>query len=177
MHLEYFSLAQLAGYLVLILGIIAYLQRVDWKLKLVDASQNFAYVVHFLLLGDSGAATSAAVACTCSLVSIKIRSMTLALIFIAVNIALGLVFFHQWYELLSVLATCFTTWAMFMMSGIRMRLTILCATLLWLANNILCGSIGGTLMEVFIGTANVVTITKLCIERAKERHANLCKDA
>jgi hypothetical protein len=174
MHLEYFSLAQCAGYLVFVFGILAYLQKVDWKLKLLDASQNLAYIAHFLLLGNPGAATSAIVACACSLVSIRIRSLTLALTFIAVNIALGLTYFHHSYELFSVMAICFATWGMFMMSGIGMRLFLLCGTLSWLANNILCGSIGGTVMDVLIASANIVTIAKLCSARAKERRA--CKE-
>jgi hypothetical protein len=127
------------------------------------------------LLGNPGAATSAIVACACSLVSIRIRSLTLALIFIAVNIALGLTCFHEPYELLSVMAICFATWGMFMMQGIGMRLFLLCGTLSWLANNILCGSIGGTVMDVLIATANIVTIAKLCMARARERNASTKK--
>jgi hypothetical protein len=59
---------------------------------------------------------------------------------------------------------------MFLMRGVRMRLMLLVSTSLWLTNNILSGSIGGTLLETTIATINIITITRLLKERARIRH-------
>lgn len=42
-----------------------------------------------------------------------------------------------------------------------MRLVMLCGTCLWIANNIIAGSIGGTALEVVIAAVNSVTIWRL----------------
>jgi hypothetical protein len=41
------------------------------------------------------------------------------------------------------------------------------STLLWLANNILSGSIGGTLLETTIATVNSITIIQILRARAQ----------
>jgi hypothetical protein len=48
-----------------------------------------------------------------------------------------------------------------------MRLLLLMCTLLWLANNILSGSIGGTLLECVIATANITTMIRLLRSRSR----------
>jgi len=47
------------------------------------------------------------------------------------------------------------------MRGIPMRLVLLVSTLLWLVNNIVSGSIGGTSLEVVIAIANTWTMVHM----------------
>ena len=42
-----------------------------------------------------------------------------------------------------------------------MRLLMLCGTWLWIANNVIVGSIGGTALEVTIAVVNTTTILRL----------------
>jgi hypothetical protein len=42
-----------------------------------------------------------------------------------------------------------------------MRLVMLCGTCLWIANNIIAGSIGGTALEVIVACVNIATILRL----------------
>lgn len=42
-----------------------------------------------------------------------------------------------------------------------MRLLMLCGTGLWIANNVIVGSIGGTALEVTIAVVNSITIIRL----------------
>lgn len=42
-----------------------------------------------------------------------------------------------------------------------MRLLMLCGTGLWIANNVIVGSIGGTALEVTIAVVNISTIIRL----------------
>ena len=53
------------------------------------------------------------------------------------------------------------TIAFFWFDGIPMRLVLLGATACWLTHNALVGSIGGTLLELFIGLSNASTCYRL----------------
>ena len=57
------------------------------------------------------------------------------------------------------------TVAMFRLQGVKLRYAILFCTLLWLTNNILNGSIGGTVMESLIAVISCVTIFRLHREK------------
>ena len=59
---------------------------------------------------------------------------------------------------LPIISSCTATVAIFYWSGVRLRLALLVCTLLWLANNIISHSIGGTVLETFIAIANISTI-------------------
>ena len=51
--------------------------------------------------------------------------------------------------------------ALFLLHGIRMRVVMLTGTLLWIVNNVLSGSIGGTALELTILVVNCSTIWRL----------------
>lgn len=157
------SPAQLSGYAAFILGVTAFLQRDDRRLKLFVFSENVAYAVHFFLLGNPPAATSAGVSGARTLLSLRYRSKRLALIIMTICVALGAGFAKTPSGWLPVVGSCCATWGMFTMHGIRMRLMVLGSTFLWLVNNILSGSIGGTVMEAFIATASVSTIARMSL--------------
>jgi hypothetical protein len=42
-----------------------------------------------------------------------------------------------------------------------MRLAMLCGTGLWIVNNLIAGSVGGTALEVVIAVVNMVTIRRM----------------
>jgi hypothetical protein len=47
------------------------------------------------------------------------------------------------------------------MRGVPFRAVLLSSTLLWLANNIISGSIGGTLLELANATINISTMIRM----------------
>jgi hypothetical protein len=53
--------------------------------------------------------------------------------------------------------------ALFTLRGIPMRLMVLTSTCCWLVNNVLAGSIGGTVLETLIATASVTTIVRMSL--------------
>ncbi|EEX36124.1 hypothetical protein VIB_002438 [Vibrio metschnikovii CIP 69.14] len=53
------------------------------------------------------------------------------------------------------------TFAIFMLRGVSMRIAFLIGACCWLTNNILIGSIGGTLLELTVIMVNSVTIYRL----------------
>jgi hypothetical protein len=168
---HFFSIAQCVGYIAFVLGVSAFLQKSDSRLKALNASESLVYSVHFTLLGNPSAAACALISCIRSFLSLKVRSTSLAVLFIVINVGLGFVFAKGVAGWLPVMGSCLATLAIFLMRGVRMRMVLLMSTLLWLANNILSGSIGGTLLEATIATVNSITIMQILKDRVQIREA------
>ncbi len=168
---SFFSPAQILGYVALIFGVSAFLQKNDTRLKVLIAAESIAYVVHFILLGNYPASGSAAVSCLRNLTSIKTRAPVWIAVFLAVNVVIGTTFARSVTGWLPVTASCLATVAIFRMRGIPMRIVLLVCTLLWLVNNGLSGSIGGTVLEAIIAIVNVTTILRLTMERMRLKKA------
>ena len=166
--MELFSLAQCVGYVAFVLGIAAFLQKVDRRLKFLIASESLAYCAHFALLGNSSASASALISCFRSFMSMKTRSPWLATVIIGVYMAAGIAFAKSGAGWLPVIGSAVATLAMFFMRGISMRLVLLSSTLMWLANNVISRSIGGTLLESAIAVINISTIVRILRSPARE---------
>lgn len=159
------SPAQLVGYVALVLGVSAFLQKSDTKLKVLIAGESIAYFVHFILLGNFTASGSAMISCLRNLISLKSRSPWWVAVFVVLNLIVGVLLAKHLVGWLPVVASCLATGAMFLLQGIFMRLVLLICTLLWLINNILSGSIGGTVLEALIAITNLSTIIRLASVR------------
>lgn len=159
MHL--FSPAQLLGYVALVLGVAAFLQKTDRRLKALLSGESAVYTLHFLLLGNIPAAISASLSSLRNGLAIRFRAPWLAGLFFVLHLGLGGAAVRHPAGWLPVLACCLATYVVFYWTGVRLRLVLLVCTLLWLANNILSGSIGGTILELFIAAANLATIFRM----------------
>jgi hypothetical protein len=159
--MQLFSLAQVVGYLALILGVTAFLQKSDQRLKFFNATQSLVYGLHFILLGHLPACASALVSSLRSFLALRYRSLWLGGLMIAANVALGAAFVTSWAGWLPVIGSCIATYAIFTMCGIPFRLVLLASTLLWLANDIVTGSIGGTILELANAVINLSTVIRL----------------
>jgi len=156
-----FSLEQLTGYLALLLGVYSFLQKDDRRLKATVGAQAFTYAVHFVLLASPAAAGAALVTSVRAVLSLVTRSPRVAVTLLATNVALGLFTVEHAAGWLPVVASSAGTIAFFWFEGIPMRLILLGGTACWLANNLLLGSIGGTLLELFLGAVNGSTCYRL----------------
>jgi hypothetical protein len=155
------SSAQIVGYLALALGITAFLQKSDHRLKFFNATQGLFYALHFLLLGNLPACSSSLLSSLRSFLALRFRSLPLGALILAANIGLGVRFANSRAGWLPVVATCIATIAIFTMSGIPFRCVLLASTLLWLANNILARSIGGTALELSNAVINITTMIRM----------------
>lgn len=153
-----FSPAQLFGYAAFVLGVLSFLQKDDRRFKLYMSAECLAYMLHFALLGNPTAVASSVISVARSVLSLYTKAPWVAFVMVALNLALGWSLVDQWWHWLPLLASCIGTLALFLLSGIRMRLTMLLGTGCWLLNNILSGSIGGTALELVILFTNLRTI-------------------
>lgn len=156
-----FSPAQLVGYIALALGITAFLQKSDDRLKFFNATQGLVYALHFFLLGSLPASTSSLVASLRTFLALRYRSLVLAVVIIGINVGMGAAFARSAAGWLPVIGSCITTIAIFRMKGVPFRAVLLSSTLLWLANNIITGSIGGTVLELANATINITTMIRM----------------
>lgn len=159
--MDWFSPAQLLGYLAAAFGLACFAQTNDRRFKLFMAAECAAFIGHFALLGQPTAVASTTVSLLRSLASLRGRSPALGVFFIALSAGLGLWLMTGPLSLLPIAASCIGTYALFFQSGVRMRALMLVGTGCWLVNNVLVGSVGGTVLEGAIAATNGWTIWRL----------------
>lgn len=159
--LDWFSPAQLFGYVAFVLGVACFLQTDDRRFKWFMTGECVAYIVHFALLGNPTAVASSSLSMLRSLLSLVTRSAWVAVAIVAANVGFGLAIAQRPSDWLPLAASCLGTVALFTLQGIPMRLLMLCGTGLWIANNLLVGSIGGTALEIVIAAINLSTIVRM----------------
>jgi hypothetical protein len=162
-----FSVPQIFGYLAFVMGVASFLQKSDMRFKAFMAAECVSYVIHFWMLGNYTAVASSAVSVGRSLAAIKTRSVYVALAFVALSLALGAWLATSWLSLLPIVASCIGTLSLFLLQGVRMRCAMLVGTSLWLFNNILSGSIGGTMLEATVLATNLLTIRRMLNDRTR----------
>ncbi|MFT7722327.1 MAG: YgjV family protein [Roseateles sp.] len=158
---DWLSPAQLFGYAAFVLGVGCFLQTDDRRFKWFMAGECLAYIAHFALLGNPTAVASSSLSLLRSLLSLHTRSAWVAVAVVAANVGFGLAVAQQPADWLPLAASCLGTVALFTLQGIAMRLLMLCGTGLWIANNLIAGSIGGTALEVVVAAVNLVTIRRM----------------
>jgi hypothetical protein len=159
------SPAQLLGYAAFVFGVACFAQLDDRRFKLFMAAECAAYIGHFWLLGQPTAVASTTVSLLRSLASIKAKTPAVGIFFMLLSAGLGLWLMQGWLSLLPIAASCIGTFALFFLDGLRMRALMLLGTLLWLLNNLLVGSIGGTALEAVLALTNAHTIWRISRHR------------
>jgi hypothetical protein len=155
------TLAQLLGFVSLALGVSTFYQKNDKKLKVIMFIFNVNHLLHFILLGSAVSAISAGLSALRTGTSIYTSSKYVAALFIITALSLGIYISNEWWDLWPILGTALGTYAMFMLRGIKMRVVFLMSSFLWLTNNIIIGSIGGTLLEMSVIIMNSLTIYRM----------------
>jgi len=153
--------AQIAGYAAFAFGMACFAQTDDRRFRIFMALECAAYIVHFALLGQATAVASTAVSLGRSIASLRWRTPEVGLFFVTLSLACGVWLHDGWTSLLPIAASCIGTTALFFLQGLRMRVLMLCGTLLWLVNNLLVGSVGGSLLEACLAASNLWTIRRL----------------
>ncbi len=158
---EFFSTAQMFGHAALILSMVSFSRKNDGHFKLWLTSQNLVYATHFFLMGNLAGMAGALLSATRNVLSLRTRALSVAAVLLLINFALGFVVVKAAWNVIPLIATAVATISMFRLQGLQLRYGMLCATLLWLINNILTGSISGTIMEILIAIISCITIYRL----------------
>jgi hypothetical protein len=162
-----FSLAQALGLVSFALGISTFYQKDDRKLKIIMLIFNMNHLFHYLLLGSMTSALSAALSAARTGTSIYTSSRYVAAVFIVLGLSLGLSISNHWWDMWPIVGTVIGTFAVFMLRGIAMRIAFLVGGVCWLINNIIVGSIGGTMLEATLICVNLLTMYRLVRDEKK----------
>ena len=160
-------IAQGLGFLSFALGIYAFYQKDDKKLKVVMFIFSLNHALHFLLLGSIVSTLSAMLSAIRTGAAIYVSSKRVAAFFIIIGLSSGIYLADSIWALWSVLGMCLGTYSVFVLKGIPMRIGFLLGAMCWLTNNISVGSIGGSLLEATLITVNIITIIRLLREQKK----------
>lgn len=167
---DFFSTAQMFGHATLMLSMVTFSRKRDRQFKLWLTLQNLCYATHLFLMGNLAGMAGTLLSATRNLVSLRTRSMRVALVLVAVNVMLAFWLVKAAWNLIPLTATAIATVSMFRLSGLRLRYAMFVCTLFWLINNLLTGSISGTVMESVIAVMSAITIYRLH-QGEKERAA------
>lgn len=140
-------IAQTIGIVAFFIGITTFLHRNDRNFRAQLAVYSSIIGIHFFLLGANSAGISAIMNTFRTAVSMYTRNVIVMYIFIVVIMALGLYNLKQPIEILPIIGTTISTWALFKTQGLKTRYIFWCATFCWAIHNIWVGSIGGSLIE------------------------------
>ncbi len=146
------------GILAFIIGVSAFLSKDDRQLKFLIATACFIVATHFLLIGAYVGAGAAALGGTRSFISIFQSAKPYAPVFFLAYIPLGYFCIYDWIDILPIIAGLIGTYSMFYLKAIPMRYGLFMTSSLWLIHNVLQGSIGPALLEIFYLGANARTI-------------------
>lgn len=155
------NFAQAVGLFSFLLGILCFYQKDDRKLKLVMLTLNVNHAIHFWLLDAHIAAFGALLSFIRTGLSIKTSSPTVAYAFIGVGFGWGWYLSNNWLDMFPIIGSCIGTYALFCLKSIAMRVALLIAACAWLINNLIVGSLGGTLLEITLIAINSITIYRL----------------
>ena len=161
------TIAQIIGFIAFALGITAFLQKDDKKLRLVMMAQALTLCVHFIMLGRHTGAAAVFITGVRNGVSVFGWAKKVAPLFFISVLGFGWYTYDSPVDTLPILAGIIGTTAFFYLSGIRMRLTLVMASSMWLIHNILVGSIGPALMEGFMMCAGVYRAYMLYVEHKR----------
>jgi len=158
---ELFSTAQMFGHAALLVSLVTFSRKRDTHFKGWLVGQNLLYAIHFFLMGNLAAMVGSTLSSTRTLLSLYTRSLVVIAILLTANVLLGFWVVKAAWNVIPLTATAIATVAMFRLHGLQLRCVMLLCTILWLINNVLTGSIGGTAMESMIAVMSCITIFRL----------------
>lgn len=161
MVLPEWNLAQAIGMVAFAIGATAFLHSDGRRFRLHLMVFQVVLCSHFIMMGALVAAFGCGISAIRSYASTKTQSTPVMLFFIAMLWVMGVPQLEHSYELLTIFGSSVATWALFKTQGIQMRLLVMFNSFCWVTNNLLLGSIGGTLMELTFIIVNSLTILRM----------------
>lgn len=154
-------IAQLIGLLACLTGVTAFMQRSDGKLRAQLTLNGVLMALHFFLLGGTAVAINCLLCAVRTWVSGRTRHLAIMLGFILLTLVLTLPQVTHPMQWLTIAGTTLSTYALFRLEGLALRLCMLSSSTVWLLHNVWAGSWGGVLLEGVFFVVNSITIVRL----------------
>ncbi len=162
-------IGQVLGFLSLVLGVTTFYQKDDRALKILMLVFHINHLIHYFLLGSLVSVASSALSVLRTATAIYFSSLVVACGFIVMSVVSGFYLIESYHDIWPLLGTAIGTYSVFCLKGIKMRLGFLVGASCWLINNIIIGSIGGTLLEMTLIGVNVTTTYRLIADQRKAK--------
>ena len=158
--------AQGLGMAALALCVVAFSSKHDDRLLVILIAANVCFALHFACFERwVPAGLAALIVLRIILVRRYKRRWSVMLAMLGASMVTALLTWQGPQDWLALTASVLGTVGMFMLHGIPMRVVLAAAAAAWTLNNLAIGSIGGTLAEGLIMTANLITIGRLLRDR------------
>lgn len=172
-ELDTFSLSALAGQffglVALIICLLAFSSRNDDRLLVLLISANVAFALQFVFFSSWTAAALTVLVIVRIVLARRFNgSQWVMWAVLLANLVAAALTWRSWVDVLPLTAATLGTVAMFLLRGIPLRIMLGLAALAWMLNNLMIGSVGGTLAEGLIFLTNIVTIVRMA--RARQRY-------
>ncbi|MCL9773988.1 YgjV family protein [Vibrio methylphosphonaticus] len=155
------DIAQWVGVGSFALGLLSFWQTDDRRLKQCMLGFYVVHALHFILLGSMTSAFASGLSFLRTALAIRYSGQYLCWATILVLALFGGLFATSWIQVFSVIGTSIGTYAIFQLKGISLRLTLCLGASCWLINNILMGSVGGTMLESCLIVLNLTTAYRI----------------
>ena len=146
----------------------AYATKSDRHMKMMIALGTMIFTIQYAYLGAWVVALNLLMNSARSWLSMHRQGVLWFLLIAALQIAVSLTHISTEKDWFPVLGSVMGSFALLCLSGVRMRLAMLVTTLLWLANNLIWGSVGGVLLDCINLFCNLLSIHTIWRSRATD---------
>ncbi|MCB8888237.1 YgjV family protein [Vreelandella malpeensis] len=168
-------MGQLCGFVALVMCVLAFANKNDDKLMTLLISANVAFMLQFVFLSSwTAAVLTALVIVRIALARRFPGSLKVMAGVLGASAVAAILTWQSPVDTFAVLAAALGTPAMFLLKGVMLRVFLGLAAFCWMMNNLLIGSIGGTLAEALVVVTNVITIVRLI--RAQRRYPGAAEE-
>ena len=161
---------QLIGIVAFCLLVLSFYKKKPATILLYQVAANFAYAVHYLLLGGLSGAFTSFIGIFRNIAIIKLKSIEskkiLAMLVILSYIAVTLIFYENYYSIFPMIAN--STYLLIMLKGSRKALIVggIVSSTFWLLYAIFELSYAGMLTESIVIVSNTIQLIKLKVEKS-----------
>ncbi|MGF2686865.1 YgjV family protein [Marinobacter sp. DUT-3] len=165
-------LGQVCGLIALGFCVAGFANRNDDRLMVLLISANVAFALMFAFFQSwTAVALTVLVILRIALARKFLGSWRIMTVILAVNLLVAAVTWRVPTDVFPLTAAVLGTVGMFMLRGIPLRIVLGLAALSWMLNNIVIGSVGGTLAEGMVLVTNIITIIRL--HRLKKKYPDV----
>lgn len=160
--IDWLSFEQILGYIASLFLLLGYAIKNDVKTKYVLTISSLIFSVHFFMLGAFAAMAVCAINAARNISAVFLfKSKKYFAIFALMYLVIGILTYTEFIDIFPVIASFITCVGMFLLGGIRFRMIVVIATILWIVHNIYVGSIGGTINSVILFFISSTTVFRL----------------
>lgn len=152
---------QALGLAALAINLFSFSTVNDRRLRALLFGSCSLFAIHYVLLGAAVAGVNLVINAVRAFVSLRFTGVGWFVLFAALQTVMSAVLYATPLDIVPWVASLITGFALFCLSGIKLRIAMLLGTLTWMINSVLVGSWGGMLNDAINGTALLLTIWRL----------------